>query len=35
VSVKSGDFLARARQGYRAPKDEKTEEKDQDKKSGK
>jgi Ca-activated chloride channel homolog len=24
VSVKSGDFLVRARQGYRAPKDEKT-----------
>jgi hypothetical protein len=34
VSVKGGDFSAPARQGYRAPKDEKAEEKDQDKKSG-
>jgi len=34
VSVKGGDFSVRARQGYRAPKDEKAEEKDQDKKSG-
>lgn len=29
VNVKGGDFLARARQGYRAPKDERTEEKEQ------
>jgi len=34
VNVKSGDFSVRARPGYRAPKDEKAEEKDQDKKSG-
>src|SRR5499433_494763 len=34
VSVKSGDFSVRSRQGYRASKDEKSEEKDQDKKSG-
>jgi VWFA-related protein len=34
VGVKGGDFLVRARQGYRAPKDEKAEEKDQDKKPG-
>jgi Ca-activated chloride channel homolog len=34
VRVKGGDFSVRARQGYRAPKDEKAEEKDQDKKSG-
>ena len=34
VSVKGGDFSVRARQGYRAPKEEKAEEKDQDKKSG-
>jgi Ca-activated chloride channel homolog len=34
VSVKGGDFSVRARQGYRAPKDEKAEEKDRDKKSG-
>jgi VWFA-related protein len=33
VSVKGGDFSARARQGYRAPKDEQVEEKDQDRKS--
>src|SRR5262245_58667601 len=34
VSVKSGDFSVRSRQGYRASKDEKSEEKDLDKKSG-
>ncbi len=34
VSVRSGDYSVRARQGYRAPKDEKAEEKDQDRKSG-
>jgi VWFA-related protein len=34
VSVKGGDYSVRARRGYRAPKDEKAEEKDQDKKSG-
>jgi Ca-activated chloride channel homolog len=34
VSVKGGDFSVRARQGYRAPKDEKVGEKDQDKKPG-
>jgi len=34
VSVKGGDFSAPARQGCRAPKAEKVEEKDQDKKSG-
>jgi Ca-activated chloride channel homolog len=34
VSVKGRDFSVRSRQGYRAPKDEKAEEKDQDKKSG-
>jgi VWFA-related protein len=34
VGVKGGDFLVRARQGYRAPKDEKVEEKDRDEKSG-
>jgi hypothetical protein len=34
VSVKGGDFSVRARQGYRAPKDENAEEKDQEKKSG-
>ncbi|HEU0173296.1 MAG TPA: hypothetical protein VFV58_03470 [Blastocatellia bacterium] len=34
VSVKGCDFSVRARQGYRAPKDEKVEEKDQNKKPG-
>jgi Ca-activated chloride channel homolog len=34
VSVRSGDYSVRARQGYRATKDEKAEEKDQDRKSG-
>ncbi|HEY7181537.1 MAG TPA: VWA domain-containing protein [Blastocatellia bacterium] len=34
VSVKDGDFLVRARQGYRAPKDERVEEKEQGEKSG-
>jgi hypothetical protein len=34
VSVKGGDFSVRARQGYRAPKDEQVEEKDHDGKSG-
>jgi VWFA-related protein len=34
VSVRSGDYSVRARQGYRAPKDEQVEEKDQERKSG-
>jgi Ca-activated chloride channel homolog len=34
VSVKGADFSVRARQGYRAPKDEKAEEKDRNEKSG-
>jgi len=34
VSVKGGDFSVRARQGYRATKDEQVEEKDHDGKSG-
>jgi VWFA-related protein len=34
VGVKGSDYSVRARQGYRAPKEEKAEEKDQDKKSG-
>ncbi|HKR61979.1 MAG TPA: hypothetical protein VJS64_19990 [Pyrinomonadaceae bacterium] len=34
VSIKGGDFSVRARQGYRAPKNEKAEEKTQDKNTG-
>ena len=33
-SIESGDFSVRARQGYRAPEEEKAEEKDREKKSG-
>jgi hypothetical protein len=34
VSVSSGDYSVHARQGYRVPKDEQVEEKDQERKSG-